>query len=347
MSDDADLKDPFPAIEISSLFGDDRLAQAATITRIMVAARDSGFLVVTGLPDDCLSAVLRKRMLTIFSLSDAEKRRLCRQAVEPTHKNIYRGWFPLQQGQASYKEGLDMGPDVAHGATRVDAGDPLTEATPLPDEDRLPGWRAAVATYYRGMEKTGAALMRAIARGLGLPAESFAPAFEGGLSSLRLARYPVRTFESFGADAESFRIVQGGQDWTLINVPHVDSGFVTLVAQDGIQGLQAELEPGAWVTVPPQEGTVAVNFGMLLERWTGGAIKATRHRVIGRSEERYSVPFFYEPRVDARIAPIPGVTPEDFAPFLYGDHLWAATTQFVEQAGIAHLRQPRGLSDSG
>jgi hypothetical protein len=31
----------------------------------------------------------------------------------------------------------------------------------------------------------------------------------------------------------------------------------------------------------------------------------------------------------------------DFAPVTYGDHLWEATTKFIEQRGIAHLRKPR------
>jgi 2OG-Fe(II) oxygenase superfamily len=56
--------------------------------------------------------------------------------------------------------------------------------------------------------------------------------------------------------------------------------------------------------VPPTENTLVVNFGRLLERWTDGRIKATPHRVIGSGRERYSVPFFYEPRIDAVIAPL-------------------------------------------
>ncbi len=79
----------------------------------------------------------------------------------------------------------------------------------------------------------------------------------------------------------------------------------------------------------------------LLARWTGGRINATLHRVIGRNRQRYSVPFFYEPSVDTVISPLPGG--EVFEPVSYGDHLWEATTQFVEQKGIAHLRPPRGV----
>ncbi len=94
--------------------------------------------------------------------------------------------------------------------------------------------------------------------------------------------------------------------------------------------------------MPPQEGTLAVNFGEVLERWTAGAIRATVHRVLGSGRERFSIPFFYEARVDAVIAPLPLPGAEPFEPFYFGDHLWDTTTKFVEQKGIAHLRLPRG-----
>jgi isopenicillin N synthase-like dioxygenase len=128
----------------------------------------------------------------------------------------------------------------------------------------------------------------------------------------------------------------------MLGRAHVDSGFMTLLAQDGVGGLQAQHLDGTWIDVPPEEGTLAVNFGKVLERWTSGAIRATVHRVLGSGTERYSIPFFHEARVDAVIAPLPIPGAEQFDPFYYGDHLWEVTTKFVEQRGIAHLRKPTG-----
>jgi len=126
----------------------------------------------------------------------------------------------------------------------------------------------------------------------------------------------------------------------ITGAPHVDSGFLTLLAQDGVPGLQARNLQGQWVDVPPLEGSLAVNFGKVLERWCGGRIRATEHRVIGRGCERRSIPFFYEARAEAEIAPLPiaGLTP--FEPFLYGDYLWSTTTKFVEFHGMESLRRP-------
>jgi isopenicillin N synthase-like dioxygenase len=53
-----------------------------------------------------------------------------------------------------------------------------------------------------------------------------------------------------------------------------------------------------------------------------------------------SVPFFYEARADAEIRPLPLDRGDAFEPFLYGDYLWATTTQFVEFKGMESLRTP-------
>ena len=54
-----------------------------------------------------------------------------------------------------------------------------------------------------------------------------------------------------------------------------------------------------------------------------------------------SIPFFYEARADGEIRPLPMDPPNSFEPFLYGDYLWATTTQFVEFKGMEAPRKPR------
>lgn len=331
------------SIDVAPLFGPASKQRDAVDAAILAAASGIGFMTITGLPDAVPSGRLaRAELLRIFALPDNSKRALFRRKFDAARPNVYRGWFPLSSGGATYKEGIDMGPDVAHAAFKPDPADPLTEATPLPGELDLPGWRDRTAAYYIGMEHLGAALMRSIARGLLLPEATFDDAFQGGISTLRLIRYPVRSGESFdGADPAKVWVEHNGARRYVIGAPHVDSGFVTLLAQDGVEGLQALGRDGAWLDVPPIEGSLAVNFGGLLERWTGGRIKATEHRVLGPGRERCSIPFFYEPKVDQVIAPltIPGVPV--FTPFTYGDHLWAAMMKFVEFQGLEHMRPPR------
>lgn len=332
-----------PSIDIGPLFGPPSAARADADRAIAAAAGETGFMIVTGLPADVpIGPDTRRALLRILDLPAAESRRLWRQKFDPAHRNVYRGWFPLQSGDATYKEGIDMGPDLAYGAVPVDESDVLCGPTPLPPEAAMPGWRTVAVDYYRAMQRTGARLMESIARGLGLPDATFDAAFQGGISTLRLTRYPLRP-EAIAAatNPEVLWTTHEGVRRQFTGRPHVDSGFVTLLAQDGVEGLQARAADGSWVDVPPREGSLAVNFGKVLERWTGGRIRATEHRVLSPGRERCSIPFFYEPRADAEIAPLPiaGVAP--FEPFLYGDHLWALSTAFVEFRGLEHLRQPR------
>src|SRR5580704_19018154 len=158
-----------PFIDIGPLFGAASLDRELTDQAIMAAAATPGFMVVRGLPPDVPAGrAARADLLRLFQLPEHETRKLWRQKFDPAHPNVYRGWFPLQTGFLTAKEGIDMGPDVVHGAAMVRSDDPLREATPLPAAESLPGWREAVAAYYLAMEKVSQALMRAIARGLSL-----------------------------------------------------------------------------------------------------------------------------------------------------------------------------------
>ena len=341
------LTDPFiPTIDVSALFSTPSAARARTDQAIMDAAAASGFFVAQGFPADSpIDRHARADLLRVFQLREPDIRPLWRRKFDASHSNVYRGWFPLQKGFLTSKEGIDLGPDVVYGPSVIRHDDPLREATPLPSEDVLPGWRNSVAQYYGAMVHASQALMRSIARGLSLQEHFFSHAFDRGLSTLRLIRYPVRTdaVQAAEADPEVWVMHQDNR-YLVSGAPHVDSGFLTLLAQDGIPGLQARHRNGQWIDVPPIEGTLAVNFGKVLERWSLGRIKATEHRVIGIGRERMSIPFFYEARADAEIRPLPMDDREAFEPFLYGDYLWATTTQFVEFKGMESLRKP--LRDS-
>jgi isopenicillin N synthase-like dioxygenase len=330
-----------PRLDIATLCGPASPARDAADAALRDAATDPGFLTVTGHGHGApFDAATRARLLTVLALPPAATRPLWRRKFAPGNANIYRGWFPLQQGERTHKEGIDIGPDLVRPVAQD--GDPLREATPLPSDSALPGWRAAAADYYLAMEAIGRALMRSIARGLGLAQDFFDAAFADGISTLRLIRYPARTADAV-AGAAGIAAEGDPAGRHLIGAPHVDSGLVTILAQDGVAGLQARTTDGRWIDVPPEEGSLTINFGGLLERWTGGRIRATEHRVVGSFAERRSVPFFYEPAVAARIAPLglPGFP--DFEPFAYGDHLWSSMMRFVEFRGMEQARRPTGV----
>ena len=316
-----------PCIDISPLFAERSAARNRADSELLSAAKEVGFIQVTGLGAYVdLSEARRADLKRIFSLTPERLQPLWRQKFAPDHLNVYRGWFPLQEGHLTAKEGIDMGPDVVTGAARIDPTDPLRELTPLPLEIDLPGWRAMVSRHYVEMARLGRAVMRCLARGLDLAEAHFDPLFDAGISTLRLIHYPIRP----GCSASR-----------VVGAAHIDSGLITLLLQDGVSGLQVKDLDGSFVDVPVREDAVTVNFGRLLALWSGGRIRATEHRVLGGVRPRFSFPFFYEPRVDALIEPLPG-TSTAFKPFLYGDFLWQATTRFVEFHGMENLRASRG-----
>jgi isopenicillin N synthase-like dioxygenase len=319
-----------PVIDIGPLFGPDSPARQAVDAVIRDAARDVGFLQLHGIPSTVpLGAANREKLTRIFSLPDEEKRKLWRHAFAPENPNVYRGYFPLSAGLI--KEGIDIGPERQANEPRHDA---LAEATPLPDEASLPGWCAAVRRSFVALEQVGVALMHSLARSLGLVENFFDEAFRGGNSTLRLIVYPPwpARAAAHGVALRPSTSADGIRRYD-IGGEHVDSGFVTLLEQDEVGGLQARAACDGWVDVPPVEGSLVVNFGKLLERWTGGRIRATEHRVLGNDVTRTSIPFFHEPRIDALIAPLPLANAEPFTPFAYGDHLWVAMSEFAEFSG--------------
>lgn len=329
-----------PVINIAPLRSPaiDAATRSTVDAAIGAACRGTGFFIVTGHAADTLAlAALQRQMLRFFDLAPAEKRRLARRQYAPENRNVYRGYFHAVNGAPSYKEGIDLGIERAETGVRDDSGDPLREANVWPPEAALPGWRAAMTTYARAMEDVGFRLLRSFARHLGLAEDWFDPFFVDGASTLRLLRYPPRPPESIaGIEVQAF-CEHHGKRRPIATAEHTDSGCITLLWQDAIGGLQARLADGRWIDVPATDHSLVVNLGDLMQAWTGGAFRATAHRVlgggIGIGPDRYSIPFFFEPALDVRIGPIPGLAADAAlaaAPVRYGDHLRAKISRFTE-----------------
>jgi isopenicillin N synthase-like dioxygenase len=229
-------------------------------------------------------------------------------------------------------ENIDIGPDAVDARGRGDPSDVLCEPSAWPEERDLPGWRARVGSMYVGLEALGLRVLASLERALSLPPRRLLDCFEGGNSTLTLARHPEP-----GELVEEIRralAVPGEDDAACLQLvlPHTDSGCITFVSQDKGAGLQARSRGGEWVPVPAPEGALAVNFGFLLEKWTGGAVKATEHRVIGPERRRTALVFFLEPAIAARIEPLPGLAP--FEPTLYGDYVWKRMQRFPDYQNL-------------
>ncbi|BAY09914.1 isopenicillin N synthase family dioxygenase [Calothrix sp. NIES-2098] len=88
---------------------------------------------------------------------------------------------------------------------------------------------------------------------------------------------------------------------------HSDYGSITLLFQDDVGGLEVQTTSGEWIAAPSIPGTVVVNTGDLMQRWTNHVFCSTKHRVMIPNDSRvkksrYSIAFFCHPNNDTEIA---------------------------------------------
>ncbi len=174
------------------------------------------------------------------------------------------------------KEGFYVGPDGA----------------PWPDD--FDEFRAAVEDYYDYAHRIARALLPTFAFALGLEYDYFDEDF--GFSHacvLRLLRYAPTP-----SKVDEGKFACGA---------HTDYGLFTLLATDSVPGLQVfDSETNEWIPVrPPREDMFVLNVGDLMQFWSDGAFKSTKHRVVMDGDrERYSMAFFVEPNHACIITPI-------------------------------------------
>ena len=109
--------------------------------------------------------------------------------------------------------------------------------------------------------------------------------------------------------------------------PHTDHGGLTvLCADDAVGGLEVGDDRGGWTAVVQPEGALLVQAGDLLERWSGGRLRATPHRVVnpprgsGEPSRRLSIVYFHQPRLDFVVTPVTGDR-SAYAPVPAGDYV--------------------------
>jgi isopenicillin N synthase-like dioxygenase len=173
--------------------------------------------------------------------------------------------------------------------------------------DDLPGFRDDVLAYHAAMEKLGVRLLPLYATALELPPGYFAPLFTAPTFTLRMSHYPQQDV----VEDNEFGLA-----------PHSDTSFMTMLAQNDVPGLSIRLPNGRWVDAPSLPGSILVNGGDLLRRWTNDRFLATPHRVINRSgQERYAIPFFMDCDYDVTMECLPTCredeTPPKYEPITY------------------------------
>jgi len=184
---------------------------------------------------------------------------------------------------------IDHAKNLYSRFTIIREPDPRVETNVWPEN--LPGFKEVVLEYQAAVEALGKKFLPLWATALRLPLDFFDPMFEIPHVTLSLLHYPPQK-----------RI--GDRQYGI--APHTDNSMMTFLAQANMPGLAVRMPSGHWRLVEIIPGTLLVNTGNVLVRWTNDQFLSTKHRVINTNTvDRYSIPVFFGPHLDAMIEVLP------------------------------------------
>ena len=183
-------------------------------------------------------------------------------------------------------ESLMFRHEVAPDHPDVLAGKPLQGPNQWPDD---PWIATAIRRYEEAIADLAMRLLPALSVAVGESPDELTRFFAPASTALRLIHYPPsppdRPEDLFGSH------------------PHTDFGFLTILAQDDVGGLEIQRSDGTWFAAPCVPGDFVVNIGDAFARWTNDVFRSTPHRVINPSaqRDRYSVAYFFDPNLDVTV----------------------------------------------
>ncbi len=294
------IANDIPLIDVSTLSSPHEAARRGVATRIGAACREVGFFAIEGhgvpapLVAETFAASAR-----FFALPIDAKHALAIGTLGGNRGYVGLGVEALDETTAAdHKEALNL----VWSDRR---------ARPADIWPALPGFEDVVQRYFDAVLAVGRRLHAAFALDLGLDEAFFVDKLDRPLATLRLLRYPAH-------DPAAVRGQLGAGT-------HTDYGNVTLLATDGVAGLQVRRRDGRWIDAPATAGAFLCNIGDCLMRWTNDVYVSTPHRVVAPVAERYSIALFVDPNPDAMVSAIAscigaGDAPR-YPPIRAGDYL--------------------------
>uniref|UniRef100_A0A7S1B101 Fe2OG dioxygenase domain-containing protein n=1 Tax=Noctiluca scintillans TaxID=2966 RepID=A0A7S1B101_NOCSC len=268
-----------PVFEYAGLVESDRC-----VKDLGTACRHVGFFVLTGMPQHVCS--LNDNLLTaarfFFELEEEEKER-----ISYSRSPQFRGFMKLGKentaGRRDEREQIEFGREEP----AFDMVSTVYERLRGPNlwPTRPPELRHLVTCWMREMEMIARAVTRAISASMGLDPSALDHLFQTPHVQGKLVHYPASEgTQGVGA--------------------HTDTGFLTLLLQDSVGGLEVQNNDGHWVPATPLPGSLICNLGEMLQLITNGEYVSTVHRVTQPSENRISAPYFWNPSLNAHVEPL-------------------------------------------
>ncbi|WP_255025058.1 isopenicillin N synthase family oxygenase [Rhodococcus sp. GA1] len=276
---------------------------ASVVAAVDQSCRNTGFLVITGHGID--PAVTAEAMTQIQEFFDQPT------GAKAAFRNESRGSGYYQfanMALARSNDDHDAPPDLRE-ELRVRRLDVIDWRSPLWNgDDRL---RDGISAYYAAMDELADTVMEIFALALGRPAGFFRQFTNRHDSQLGIYHYPPMTEPPLPGQ------LRGGA--------HTDFGSLTLLhGSPSVHGLQVWTGE-EWEYAPVVDGSIVINIGDLMQRWTNDQWNSTLHRVANPVEgdwdkARYSLAFFHQPHHDAVISSLDNTQDAKYPAITSGEH---------------------------
>jgi isopenicillin N synthase-like dioxygenase len=309
--------DEIPVIDFGPFLWGDDAARRVVAAQIGDACRNIGFFYVANHAVPWATVERFFGLCAEFFAQPVEVKR----AIAIEQSTCHRGWFSVgtenldpakQTVDGDLKEGIKIGQDLPANHVYVAEGVALhgPNQWPARPADFTPTARELIGL----LTNLGRHVMHAMAMALQLDEAYFDDRLTLPMCTLGPLHYPPQrgqvTEAQLGAGA------------------HTDFGCITLLAQHNVGGLQVRRSDGTWIAAPPIPGTFVVNIGDMMARWSNDVFCSTVHRVVNTSgQERYSMPFFFDPNFDADVSCLPTCATAD------------RPARYATTTGLAHLQE--------
>ncbi|GFP85539.1 1-aminocyclopropane-1-carboxylate oxidase homolog 11 [Phtheirospermum japonicum] len=294
-----DLNLELPVIDFAELQGPNR---AQVLKSLAYACENYGFfqLVNHGIPEEIISNMVNvsKRF---FEMPFLGKRELVNHGIPEeiisNMVNVSKRFFEMPFSEREKYMSADMNSPVRYGTSFNQTNDGVfcwrdflkLVCHPLPDV--LPHWptspsdfRQLAVCYAKETKILFMMLVEAILESLGIK------------DTEKKTEKSTLNDENDDEEDEILKELENGSQLMVVNCyppcpqpdltlgmpPHSDYGFLTLLLQDRVKGLQIQHQNN-WVTVQPVPGSFVVNVGDHLEIFSNGRYKSVLHRVVVNS----------------------------------------------------------------
>lgn len=300
-----------PVVDLSQFTQGDAQQQGAFVQALGKAFTEIGFVGVVnhGIPKDLIDAFYKEAEAFFALPADVKKRYEVPGLAGQRGYTSFGKEHAKQSQVADLKEFFQIGQDVpADHELAPQYPSNVTVA-------ERPEFLATGLKLYRAFEKSGAALLEAIALFLGLERDYFNPHIDLGNSILRAIMYPPITHEP---------------DSAIRAEEHEDINLITLLVGASADGLQVRPLGNDWIDVKATGDAIVINVGDMLQRLTNNRLISTTHRVVNPPRElwhtpRMSIPFFLHPRGNMDLTCLPSCIDEQhplqYEPITAGGYL--------------------------